>query len=162
MLNQFRNSKFEDLVNSYQSPVSVVAVQSALWSTVWCKVALCDITLLIPSQTDSLYDKLLSSIDKSFSAMEQRKVATTGPIMLNGGDLSSEGTDQTDPGMQLLSKSHGDALCHADTTSSVGESLHSEKWRIYDNPLLSLCDISEINSRGPPLFALRFPDLFVY
>lgn len=32
VLNQFRNSKFEDLVNSYQSPVSVVALQCKVQS----------------------------------------------------------------------------------------------------------------------------------
>ena len=42
-----------------------------------------------------------------------------------------------------------------------GNSL-SSTWHIYDNPFLSHCDVAEINARGPPLFALRFPELFVF
>jgi len=35
------------------------------------------------------------------------------------------------------------------------------EWHIYDNPLKEICN-SEVNERGPPLFALKFPELFVY
>ena len=102
-------------------------------------------------QSDSLYDKLLSSIDKSFSVFEKMKL-TGGSV-----DLSS----QCD-GDQAKAE-HDDISQRADTSSPDCES-HSQtsNWHIYDNPLLSLCDISEINSRGPPLFALKIPDLFVF
>lgn len=40
--------------------------------------------------------------------------------------------------------------------------LNQPTWHLIDNPFISLCDISEINQRAPPLFALRFPNLFVY
>lgn len=33
---------------------------------------------------------------------------------------------------------------------------------VYDNPFQAICDFNEVNPRAPPLFAIRFPDLFVY
>lgn len=38
----------------------------------------------------------------------------------------------------------------------------TKKWNIVDNPLMALCNMSNIDSKAPPLFALRFPDLFIY
>ncbi|XP_054157072.1 protein EFR3 homolog B-like isoform X2 [Oppia nitens] len=35
-------------------------------------------------------------------------------------------------------------------------------WHFYDNPLRELCSETDVNSAGPPLFALKFPELFVY
>ena len=35
-------------------------------------------------------------------------------------------------------------------------------WRIMENPILEMVDMSKTSAKGPPLFALRFPDLFVY
>ena len=44
-----------------------------------------------------------------------------------------------------------------DTTDGGTE----KEWHFYDNPLKEICT-SEVNSKGPPLFALKFPELFVY
>ncbi|CAG2104067.1 unnamed protein product [Medioppia subpectinata] len=44
-----------------------------------------------------------------------------------------------------------------------GQALTGDKdWHFYENPLKELCAESEVNGVGPPLFALKFPELFVY
>jgi len=37
-----------------------------------------------------------------------------------------------------------------------------KEWHFYENPLKEMCTDSVVNSAGPPLFALKFPELFVY
>lgn len=39
--------------------------------------------------------------------------------------------------------------------------INDNEWHFYDNPLKEICN-TEVNERGPPLFALKFPELFVY
>ncbi len=38
---------------------------------------------------------------------------------------------------------------------------NDKEWHFYENPFKELCNTT-VNERGPPLFALKFPDLFVY
>ncbi|KAJ6222144.1 hypothetical protein RDWZM_000689 [Blomia tropicalis] len=125
MLSQFRTSKFEDLVDNYQIP------------------------------NDNLYDKLLSSIDKSFEVIQSMKSNDSSNV-----DLTSQVSDQMDNELPI---NNINSKTLVDNNQSRDRSNHfSNNWHIYKNPLLSFCDVSEVNSRGPPLFALRFPDLFVY
>lgn len=65
--------------------------------------------------------------------------------------------------IQNPNKHSVDTLDHQNIDKSLTNQQSFEgNCHVYDNPLLSLCDISQINSRAPPLFALRFPNLFVY
>lgn len=95
-------------------------------------------------QSENLYDKLLGSIDKSFNAIEAMK-HMSGAVEMN----CKENVECLWTG-----NSRADSPDERNSLSST--------WHIYDNPFGKYCDVSEINSRGPPLFALRFPELFVF
>ncbi|XP_075585439.1 protein EFR3 homolog stmA isoform X1 [Dermatophagoides farinae] len=114
LLNNFKNSKFEDLVENY------------------------------PKSKKSLQEILLDTIDKSFQAQETK--VHQNQMIQNPSKHSLDTLDHHDQDIiSIVNHRSIEGNCH-----------------VYDNPLLSLCDISQINSRAPPLFALRFPNLFVY
>lgn len=85
---------------------------------------------------------MLITIDQTIDAKKSNKQ-----------DASQNGMDNIEPIVT-------DEL--SDTVDSGNQTMKATNWHIYDNPLLNLCDIGEFNTRGPPLFAIRFPDLFVY
>ena len=115
----------------------------------------CKLMNFILAQNDNLYDKLLSSIDKSFEVIQSMKSNDSSNV-----DLTSQVSDQMDNELPI---NNTNSKTLVDNNQSRDRSNHfSNNWHIYKNPLLSFCDVSEVNSRGPPLFALRFPDLFVY
>lgn len=84
----------------------------------------------------------MNSIDKSFNLVNS----------LKNDNLSSQ-WDEYD-----LVKSGSELSSRSEQSES-----NNNTWHIYNNPLIPFVEINEvISSRGPPLFALRFPDLFVY
>ncbi|XP_075680751.1 protein EFR3 homolog stmA isoform X2 [Dermatophagoides pteronyssinus] len=118
LLNNLRNSKFENLVENY------------------------------PKSKKTFQEILLNTIDKYFQIQETR---------VHQNQM-----------VQNPNKHSLDTLDHQSIIPIVNQSMQPNhlsfdgNCHVYDNPLLSICDISQINSRAPPLFALRFPNLFVY
>lgn len=125
LLNQFKNSKFEDLVDNY--PKSNKSFQAVVFDSI-------DKSLQDP------YD------DQNRIRISKREAPTNYSSFTNNFDLLD---------------SKGDVI--KNQPISLHSRQHQDKWHLYDNPLIQLCDMSQIeNSRAPPLFALRFPNLFVY
>lgn len=94
---------------------------------------------------------LFNTIDKSFqnSKLHLNTINENGDLKQNG-DLKTNDKIES----MIIEKQHLPQQSQANQSHPT--------WHLIDNPFMSLCDISEINQRAPPLFALRFPNLFVY
>lgn len=92
--------------------------------------------IFLLQNNESLYEKIVSAIDDSLSSNSRNN------------EIKNVHFDQKDQLDDLKSQ------------DAAGDD--TKKWNIVDNPLMALCNMSNIDSKAPPLFALRFPDLFIY
>ncbi|UXI21548.1 hypothetical protein NH340_JMT07491 [Sarcoptes scabiei] len=118
ILNNFKNNKFEDLVDNYAK------------------------------NNGNLQEVLFDTIDQSIPRYSKRKRNRNNREKINTKDVLD------DNGQSNLLESSNDVI--------INKQPPSQSWNIHYNPLLSLCDQEEISNQSTPLFALRFPNLFVY
>lgn len=143
LLNSYKSAKFEQLVDNYERLV---------YSHWLYFIPLYTDKFVFLQSTEAIFDKLLQTIDKS---IESCSAAQTEPLTKTfQKNFTNDRIDGGGGGGRRLSMST--------STQSAGLSTSTPDWHVYDNPLLSLSNFNKINPRGPPLFALRFPDLFVY